>query len=229
MSAADPLVEVRGVTKSYRRGPEVVHALAGATFTLLPGEVVALVGPSGSGKTTLLNVLTGWERPDSGEIAWDGDATVDLAALSWGSVAVLPQRLGLIEELSVRENVELPLRLGEALDGAGAQRVVELLAFLGLDELADRPPSETSLGEQQRTALARALLVVPRLVLADEPAGHQDAASAERVFRGLRAAASQGTCALVATHNPDSLRFCDRALRMTDGRVEPLELRTSTP
>jgi len=153
----------------------------------------------------------------------------DLTELPWSALAVLPQRLGLLEELSVRENVELPLRLSGTLDEAGTTRATEVLGFLGLDALADRPPLETSLGEQQRAALARALLVAPQLLLADEPAGHQDALSAERVFRALRAVARRGTCCLVATHDPDSLRFCDRALRMADGRVESVALASGAP
>jgi putative ABC transport system ATP-binding protein len=221
--SAAPLIEVTGVSRSYRRGPESVHALAGARLALEPGELVALVGPSGSGKTTLLNVLAGWERADAGEVVWRGRRGVDLAGLPWSEMAVVPQRLGLLDELSVRENVELPLRLSGSLEETGSGHAAELLGRLRLDHLADRPPSETSLGEQQRTALARAILPRPRVLLADEPAGHQDVASAESVFRALRAVSRNGTCCLVATHNRDSLRFCDRALEMADGRVTDAE------
>jgi ABC-type lipoprotein export system ATPase subunit len=227
MTGVTAVVEARAVTKSYRRGPETVRALDSVSFALPAGELVALVGPSGSGKTTLLNVLTGWERADTGDVLWNGETGVDRALLSWSELAVVPQRLGLMEELSVRENVALPLRLSGTLDGAGAQRVDELLRYLGLEQLADRPPPETSLGEQQRTALARALLPVPRLLLADEPVGHQHATSAERVFRALRAAAGEGTCCLIATHDQETLKLCDRALRMTDGRVESLPARAA--
>ena len=214
------LLEARSITKSYRRGPEVVRALAGADLTLEPGELVALLGPSGSGKTTLLNVLAGWEEPDSGEVLWDGASGVRLAELPWNSLSVLPQRLGLLDELSVRENVELPLRLGGGPRRDAAGRVDELLEDLGLSDLAGRPPSQTSLGEQQRAALARAVVVAPRLLLADEPAGHQDAVFAERVLAVLRSAAARGTACLLATHNRDSLRFCDHAIAIADGRVD---------
>ncbi len=213
------VLEARRVVKSYKRGPEKVVALDEADLALTPGELVALLGPSGSGKTTLLNILAGWERSDSGELRWQGHTGQDLGRLPWRSLAVVPQRLGLLEELSVRENVELPLRLEGSLDAAGSGRASELLEWLRLDHLADRPPSETSLGEQQRAALARAVLPVPAVLLADEPAGHQDRVSSELVLRTLRAAARQGTACLVATHNPDSLVFCDRSVEMRDGRV----------
>ncbi len=217
-----PVIEARGVVKVYRRGPERVRALAGVDLFLDEGELVALLGPSGSGKTTLLNVLSGWERPDEGVLLWQGANHTSLDALPWHLLSVLPQRLGLLDELSVRENVELPLRLSGTLDSAGAERVGELLEWLGLARLADRSPAETSLGEQQRTALARAILPVPRLLLADEPAGHQDRAFGDQVLKTLRAAARRGTACLVATHNRESVRFCDRAVEMVDGRVEPL-------
>ena len=213
------VLEARGVVKSYKRGPEKVLALDEADLVLRAGELVALVGPSGSGKTTLLNILAGWEKPDRGELRWQGHPGHDMRRLPWRSLAVVPQRLGLLEELSVRENVELPLRLEGSLDDPGSARATELLQWLHLEHLADRPPSETSLGEQQRAALARAVLPVPAVLLADEPAGHQDRASSELVLRTLRAAARRGTACLVATHNPDSLVFCDRSVEMLDGRV----------
>jgi ABC-type lipoprotein export system ATPase subunit len=222
-SSGAPFLEVDRVSKTYRRGPELVLAIDEVSFVLSTGEVVALVGPSGSGKTTLLNVLAGWEKADRGEVRWDGVPMRDPDRLPWSTLALLPQRLGLIEELSMRENVELPLRLRRSDPSTRADSVTELMATLGLLQLADRPPSETSLGEQQRAALARALLLTPRLLLADEPAGHQDAGSAESVLRAIRRVAGNGTCCLVATHNMDSLRFCDRAIRIHDGRVEPME------
>ncbi|MFN2489944.1 MAG: ABC transporter ATP-binding protein [Actinomycetota bacterium] len=217
------LVETLGLVKSYRRGPETVHALVDVSFSLRPAELVALVGPSGSGKTTLLNVMAGWEVADSGSLLWEG-GSFDPARLPWSDLAVVPQRLGLLDELSLAENVGLPLRLGA--QGVDPLRANELLRQLGLIELGQRRPSETSLGEQQRTALARALVLTPRLLLADEPVGHQDEASAERVFAALQDATARGTCCLVATHSRATLRFCDRALRVDDGRVEPLPLAT---
>jgi putative ABC transport system ATP-binding protein len=214
MSAA-PLLEATDVHKSYRRGPEEVHALRGVGLTLSAGEIVGLVGPSGSGKTTLLNVLCGWEHPDQGRMVWAGDAGTPPEDRPWSDIAILPQSLGLIEELSIRENVELPTRLAGGEDRR--KRIDGLLAGFGLDHLADREPSEVSLGEQQRTALARALVLRPRLLLADEPTGHQDEAWGRGVFKALRLAAREGTCCLVATHNREAIKMMDRVVAIRDG------------
>lgn len=211
------VVEVRNVSKSYRRGDEVVHALQDVSVGLNTGEVVGLVGRSGSGKTTLLNVIAGWESPDEGRVGWSGGEEL-ASLLAWCDVSVLPQKLGLLDELCVRSNIEYPARLvGKIEDTRGY--VDELLEDLGLAHLQMRYPKETSVGEQQRTALARALVLAPRLVLADEPAGHQDRGFSNRVFEVLRKAAGRGTCCLVATHNEESAGYLDRIVTMTDGRA----------
>src|SRR2546423_3206091 len=158
------VVRGRGLDKAYRRGPEEVRALRGAAFELRRGEVVALVGPSGSGKTTLLNLICGWEEPDAGVFEWhDGRASAP-AKRPWSEIAIVPQDLGLIEELSVQENVELPLRLSGMLDEAGHERARAFLRALGLEPYANRAPPEISLGEQQRVAVGRAVILVPKLI-----------------------------------------------------------------
>jgi putative ABC transport system ATP-binding protein len=210
------LLSARSLVKSYRRGPEEIHALAGATFDLYPGEVIAVIGPSGSGKTTLLNLIVGWEDADSGSIEWSGQH-VPAADRLWGDLAIVPQRLGLIEELSVAENIRLPLRLGQ--EEAGGDRAQVLMDDLGLAQFADRLPTEISLGEQQRTGLARALVCAPRLLLADEPTGHQDAVWGRGVLRTLRRAAGAGTTSLIATHNEEVLKYVDRVLAIKDGHL----------
>jgi putative ABC transport system ATP-binding protein len=219
VAGGDSVVEVSGVTKTYRRGPEEVHALDEVSLRLEPGRMVGLMGRSGSGKTTLLNVLAGWERADAGSIFWLGDLEDRLAERRWHEIAVLPQKFGLIEELTVRENIEYPARLHGSLESA-RKRVEKLLGVLGLEELEHRAPNETSVGQQQRTALARALVLRPRLLLADEPSGHQDAMWARGVFGCLRAAAADGTACLVATHNEEVSGYFDEVVRMANGRVE---------
>ena len=217
------LVDIRDVSKSYRRGAEDVHALRGVSLSLVPGEVVALFGPSGCGKSTLLNVLAGWERPDDGQALWTASGTsASLVSRPWSDVGILPQTMGLIEELSVRENVHLPLRLARRKLGAGdaERRVTGFLSFLGLDALADRSPGEISIGEQQRTALARSLILAPRLLLADEPTGHQDEGWAKRVFRLLQLVAQRGTTCFIATHNEEAIRIADRVLAIRDGQIQ---------
>ena len=215
--AAPAVVRVRGVHKWYRRAAERVHALRGVDLVLSVGEVVALVGPSGSGKSTLLNVLCGWERPDEGvvELATEFAAT-DPAALPWSELALVPQALGLLEDLPIRENVALPARLtgrGRAL----ADRVEALLRRFDLADLADRMPVETSLGEQQRAAVARAFALAPRLILADEPSSHQDARRATVVYEALREAAGEGAAVLVATHDEEAFDYIDRILEVREG------------
>ncbi|MGH2699945.1 MAG: ABC transporter ATP-binding protein [Actinomycetota bacterium] len=210
-----PLLSARNLVKSYRRGPEEVHALVGVTFDLHRGELVGLVGPSGSGKTTLLNLVVGWEDADEGSIDWEGEH-VPAADRPWDELAILPQRVGLVEELSVAENIGLPLRLG---GNPSSNRPHELMDQFGLTQLSDRIPPEISLGEQQRTGLARALVGSPALLLADEPTGHQDAMWAHGVFRALRSAGEGGTTSLIATHNEEVLKYVDRVLAIRDGEV----------
>jgi len=219
VAGGDSVAEVSGLTKTYRRGPEEVHALDEVSLRLEPGRMVGLMGRSGSGKTTLLNVLAGWERADAGSVVWLGDPEAGLAERRWDEIAVLPQKFGLIEELTVRENIEYPARLHGSLESA-RERVEMLLGALGLEELEHRAPIETSVGQQQRTALARALVLRPRLLLADEPTGHQDAMWARGVFGCLRAATADGTACLVATHNEEVSGYFDEVVRMANGRIE---------
>jgi ABC-type lipoprotein export system ATPase subunit len=214
------LLAARGLTKTYRRGPEAVHALRRVDLELRRGEVVALMGPSGSGKTTLLNVLCGWERADEGSLEWDGGPIQSSADLPWSEISIVPQDVAMIEELSVEENVELPLRLSGALKTEGPARAHALIELFGLADLAVRPPSEASLGEQQRASIARALVIRPRLLLADEPTAHQDELWVKGVLTALRAAAEEGTSSLLATHSEDVIEHVDRLLTIRDGVLE---------
>ncbi|MDQ4058580.1 MAG: ATP-binding cassette domain-containing protein [Actinomycetota bacterium] len=216
-----PLIEAQGITKSYRRGPEEIHALQGVELALRRGELIALVGPSGSGKTTLLNVLAGWEQPDSGALLWEERVITSARELRWNEMAIVPQGLGLMEELTLAENVELPVRLGTAPGASG--RVGELLGRLGLDALAGRLPAETSLGEQQRAAVARALVASPKLLMADEPTAHQDALWSRRVLETLTEATAAGTACLVASHHRETVEYCNRVAGIRDGRVRDVE------
>jgi len=248
------LIDASDVRKTYRRGPEEVHALNGVSFRLNAGEVVALVGPSGSGKTTLLNLLCGWEHADAGDVRWPGAKEMPAERRQWVDLAILPQSLGLVEELTVRENIELPIRLrrerladlnghepetngngggsgkrskkeeSRAVRDAYRERIDDLMEALGLSKFAERGPFEISLGEQQRTALARALVLRPKLLLADEPTGHQDAQWGRGVFGVIREAASQGTCCFIATHNQEAAKFVDRMLGIQDGQLHDVDI-----
>lgn len=212
-----PLLRIERVRKSFTRGDEIVHAVQDVSLSVGRAEVVGLVGRSGSGKTTLLSLVAGWEHPDEGRIDWaDGRSLAGLIA--WRDVSVLPQKFGLIDELTVRQNIEYPARLAGTVEEAG-ELADELVESLGLAALQSRYPKETSIGEQQRTALARALVLSPRLVLADEPSGHQDRTFHDRVFVALRRAAARGTTCLVATHNEEAAPHLDRVVHISDGRL----------
>ncbi len=215
MSAApEEALTGRDLRKTYRRGREEVAALRGVSLELRRGEVVALLGRSGSGKTTLLNCLLGWERPDSGTVTVPGVA--DPADAPWSAVAVVPQRFGLLDELSLADNVAVPARLAGVANARTA--ALEALDGLGLAALAARAPGEVSLGEQQRTAIARALVVRPSFLVADEPTGRLDEDLSVQVLTLMRElCARAGTGALLASHDPLVVAHADRVLRLADG------------
>jgi putative ABC transport system ATP-binding protein len=204
-----------GVQLSVADGEHRVAILRGASLALEPYELVALAGPSGSGKSLLLDVLGGWLAPDSGRVRW-GDTE---QPPSWSALALVPQAFGLMTDLSVWHNLTLPLRLSSTSSGPWPHEVLERL---GLSHLRQRSPDELSLGEQQRVAVARAAVIRPRVLLADEPTAHQDDASAESVLDLLRELSEAGTAVLVASHDPAVLASADRALQLRDGLVTPL-------
>ena len=207
-----PTIRVEQVSKRYRRGTEIVTAVRRATFDLWPGTMTALIGPSGSGKTTLLNLIIGGDEPDEGTIH-GAPASAD-----WNAMAVVPQALGLLDELTMIENVGLPERFGAVVHAPAA----ELMEHLAIAELAERAPHETSLGEQQRAAVARAVLTSPTLLVADEPTSHQDEANIGRVFDVFAACAGSGSSVLLATHDLRVIDRCDVVLGLSDGVVWPL-------
>ncbi|QTE27964.1 ABC transporter ATP-binding protein [Pengzhenrongella sicca] len=213
----------------------VTHRLGGAGSTpvlrdvelvLAPGEWVALAGRSGSGKTTLCHLVAGMGTPTAGRILIDSVPADRIE--DWAVVSLLPQRLALAEELSVAENLLLPLNLrarhgvGGAGGAGGAGRAglgEQLIETLGLAGLADRLVGQTSLGEQQRTALGRALALGPRLAVLDEPTGHQDDEHVDRVLAALSLVHERGTAILVATHDERMWRAAGRVLTIHEGQL----------
>lgn len=215
------LLSAKGLSKTYQRGPERVHALRAVSLRLGRGELVALAGPSGSGKSTLLNVLCGWERADVGTLTLGGElAGADPATLEWSRLALVPQALGLLEDLTIAENILMPARIAGDLDGRAAT-ADELMALFRIDHLARRYPGQVSLGERQRCCVARALVMAPDVVFADEPTAHQDADNTDVLFARMREHAQAGAAFLIATHNPDTWHHCDRVLSMSDGELRP--------
>jgi putative ABC transport system ATP-binding protein len=200
---------VAGVTHGRRERDRPV--LDDVSLEVARGEVVALVGRSGSGKSTLCQLAAGLERPDAGTVEVDGRPSVP--AGGWDVVAFQPQRLALAPELSVAENALLPCRL------AGVAPPPDLLAVLDVEHLAQRAAGLTSLGEQQRTGIARALCRRPVLALLDEPTGHQDDDHVSAVVAALVRAAHSGSAVLVATHDARVWEVADRVVRLDEGRV----------
>lgn len=214
-----PVVTTRAVTKTFRRGSEVVHALQGVDLDVPAGRIIGITGASGSGKSTLLAVVCGWERPDSGSVEHVAGPVADLP---WSELAIVPQTLGLLDDLPALENVLLPARLVDA-EPEFRDRAMELLTRLGVDHLRRRYSDQVSLGEQQRIALARALLLRPRLVLADEPTAHQDHAWADVALDLIREQADDGSAAILVSHHQQALDRVDRLLTMRDGMLHDLE------
>ncbi|NEL56431.1 ABC transporter ATP-binding protein [Goekera deserti] len=205
--------------KRFTRGAETVTALDGVDLRVRAGEFVALVGPSGSGKSTLLALLCGWETADAGSVTYGGALAGRRAdTFGWPELALVPQALGLLADLDLADNVLLPARLTGAL-AASRPRAGELMEAFGIDHLAARAPHQASLGEQQRVAVARALLLGPAVLLADEPTAHQDRGHADLLLDEVVGQARAGSAVLVATHDEVAWGRADRVLSMRDGRL----------
>ena len=203
-----PVLELRSVTRHYRGRVETVRAVTDANLIVHGGSLIALIGPSGSGKTTVLNLLVGWEDSDSGEI-------IAPSRSNWSDIAIVPQGIGLIDDLTIQENIDLPLRLGSP----NTTTTTELMERLGLSDLAARRPYEVSLGEQQRAAIARAMVGQPRILVVDEPTAHQDESNADRIFSMLENAAAVGSAVIVATHETRLLERAQRVIQMENGSL----------
>jgi putative ABC transport system ATP-binding protein len=208
------VLEVRGVTKGFTTPAGTTTVLDGVDLDVRGGEIVAVAGRSGSGKTVLLTIAAGWEAPDAGTVTVASSA----APPAWDDVALLPQSLGLLDELTVEENLALPHRLARRASEAPPPDLTERL---GIAHLADRYPSQISLGEQQRVALARAAVVSPRLLVADEPLAHQNQGWGEAMLALLADLAAAGTACLVASHDPLALRAAHRTLDLADTHLLP--------
>jgi putative ABC transport system ATP-binding protein len=203
------LLTLENVSKSFLRGEAEVVVLNDLAASVEPGEVVIIRGRSGSGKTTLLNLLAGWQTPDRGSVNWSIESPE-----RWENVAVVPQSLGLLPELTLGENIGLPGRLADDDDS-----VQEIAEKLEIGHLLDRPTTGASLGEQQRAAIGRALIRRPALLLADEPSSHQDLERLHLVWRLISEAAAAGTAVIAATHDPDGFTYADRYLDLQEGKL----------
>ncbi|MFC0549195.1 ABC transporter ATP-binding protein [Kutzneria chonburiensis] len=222
----EPLLEAVDLHKAFGPTP----ALDGAGLRIWPGEVVAVMGPSGSGKSTLLHCLAGIIRPDSGTVSYRGTplstlSDVDRSELRRTEFGFVFQFGQLVPELTALENVALPLRLGGMRRREAESRAMEWLARLEVADVADKRPGETSGGQGQRVAVARALVTSPKVVFADEPTGALDSLNGERVMRLLVAAAKDaGAAVVLVTHEVRVAAYSDREVVVRDGKSTQVEL-----
>jgi putative ABC transport system ATP-binding protein len=220
-----PIVSVTAAVKTFRAGPTEFQALRGVDLFARPGEFVAIVGRSGSGKSTLLNLVAGIDRPTSGRVEVAGTVLGDLdenrlAAWRGRTVGVVFQFFQLLPTLTVAENVMLPMELCRTVPGPQRRtRALELLDRVGVAALADKLPSTLSGGEQQRSAIARALANDPPVLVADEPTGNLDAETGDAVLDLISGLAAAGTCVLMVTHERDLARWVQRTDTLADGHV----------
>ncbi len=219
-----PVLEAIGLVKTYVMPHKRVDVLRGASLATAPGELAAVVGKSGAGKSTLLNVLGGIDAPEAGEVRICGESLFALppskrTALRASTIGFVFQSYHLLPEMTILENVMLPaMALGRLSRNEMRRRAADLLAQVGLDGRAAHRPLELSGGEQQRAAIARALMNAPRLILADEPTGNLDQATGKLVLDLLFSLVrSSGSSMLIVTHDPGVAARCDRTLALESG------------
>ena len=219
------MIEARGIEKSYLMGRVTVEALRGVDLDIGPGEHVAILGPSGSGKSTLMHILGCLDTPTSGDYLLDGRQVSglrrnDLARIRNEKVGFVFQSFNLLAHASALGNVELPL----VYTGTGRRerhrRAAELLERVGLGDRMDHRPNELSGGERQRVAVARALVIDPYLVLADEPTGNLDTTSGQEIVGLFEDLVEEGRTVIVVTHDHEVARSARRIIRLRDGAVE---------
>jgi len=222
---ADNLVEIRGVTKTYRRGAERIEVLHGVDIDIPRGDFLALMGPSGSGKTTLLNLIGGLDRPTAGSLAVDGKridrlSSGDLARWRAANVGFVFQFYNLLPMLSAQRNVELPLLLTHLSARERRRHAAIALALVGLADRARHKPKELSGGQEQRVAIARAIVSDPALLVCDEPTGDLDRHTAAEILELLQMLNGEhGKTIVMVTHDPKAAEFARRQLHLDKGTL----------
>ncbi|MEV5961253.1 ABC transporter ATP-binding protein [Kribbella sp. NPDC051952] len=222
--AADALIDIRGVTKTYGSGETAVHALRGVSLRVEAGEYVAVMGSSGSGKSTLMNILGCLDVPSRGEYWLDGSnvarLTEDQQALVRGrKIGFIFQSFNLIPRTTALANVELPLTYAHLRRAERRERAGRALDLVGLSDRSNHRPNQLSGGQQQRVAIARALATGPRILLADEPTGNLDAHSTDEVLGMFDHLNAEGRTVVVITHEHDVAARARRLIQVADGRI----------
>jgi putative ABC transport system ATP-binding protein len=221
------ILEARNLTKRYELGDHEVEALRGLSLTVAAGEFVALMGPSGSGKSTLLQVLGGLDRPTEGDVILDGETVSRLSddaatRLRRDKTGFVFQFFNLIPLLDVTENIALPFTIAGQDPGSGeiAARIQDVVALVDLEAKARHKPDQLSAGEQQRVAVARALVTSPAILFADEPTGNLDYTSGTEILDALwRSCVDRGQTIVLVTHDSKAAAYADRVLVIEDGRI----------
>jgi putative ABC transport system ATP-binding protein len=213
------------VTKVYKLGGETVHALAGLTLSISPGEFTAIMGPSGSGKSTLMNILGCLDRPNSGSYMLDGQevATLNddqLAITRNKKIGFVFQSFNLLPRMSTLENVALPMVYAGVEKKVRLARAREVLTMVGLEERMNHQPNELSGGQRQRVAIARALVNDPTIIMADEPTGNLDTKSGDEVMAIFSELNSHGRTIILVTHEPEIADYAGRVVHVRDGLIE---------
>ena len=221
----DWVIEARKLTKTYKMGEIEVQALRGVSFNIKRGEIVSIMGPSGSGKSTVMNTLGCLDRPTSGEYILDGESVADmdddqLASVRNRKVGFVFQSFNLLSRLTALGNVELPLRYAGLTEGR-RERAKAALEAVGLSDRMTHRPYELSGGEQQRVAVARALVNDPAMIMADEPTGNLDSKVGKEIMNLLlKLNKERGTTLIIVTHDPNIASQTERVIRLRDGEID---------
>ncbi|MCL2050516.1 MAG: ABC transporter ATP-binding protein [Lachnospiraceae bacterium] len=215
------MLKVNSIKKSIKTKSATTHILKGISFSVNQGEMVAIMGPSGCGKSTLLGIIAGLDKPDSGSVSLNGKKMYEMPSDKLDSfrarhISIVFQNYGLIKELNCKDNIMLPL-----IFSGSSQNLISksLYEQLGLKELLNRYPNEMSGGEQQRAAIARALITGPDIILADEPTGSLDQKTGLEIMAMFRKTALQKKTVLIVTHDKTVADLCDRIIQMKDGEL----------
>ncbi len=225
ISEAASLIRLSGVTKTYDSGELAVVALSGIDLQIERGQMLAIIGPSGSGKSTLMHILGCLDAPSSGRYALDGQdvsamSSFQLAGVRNRKIGFVFQTFNLLPKASLQRNVELPMLYAGIGGDERAERAQQALARVGLADRAKHRPSELSGGQRQRAAIARAIVMSPSLILADEPTGNLDSRTGAEILQIFREMNARGETIVIVTHDPGIAAQCQRVVRIVDGRIE---------
>lgn len=230
MNTFEQLVSLEAVTRIYRTTEVETAALDGIELSIKSGEFVAIMGPSGCGKSTLLNIIGMLDSPSSGRYQFAGETVSDrnetqLARIRKENIGFIFQDFHLIEELSVRENIELALLYHKVSAAERKERAERVMGEVGIAHRANHRPTQLSGGQQQRVAVARALVSQPRMILADEPTGNLDTVHGEEIMGLLRRLNDEGATIVMVTHSPAHADLAKRTVNLLDGRIVAQDIR----